>query len=82
MSVLRSRVIVAGEPTVGKTQLLHQATGKPFNHNYMMTHGCEYTVKEIPTEGRAYSFVEQHLIDIAGQNIFREITIDLLSKAN
>ena len=58
MSVLRSRVIVAGEPTVGKTQILHQATGKPFNHNYQMTHGCEYTVKDIKSEGKAYCSVE------------------------
>ena len=29
-----------------------------------------------------YSSVELHLIDIAGQNIFKEITFDLLCKAN
>jgi hypothetical protein len=30
----------------------------------------------------AYNFVELHLIDIAGQNIFKEITFDLMCKAN
>lgn len=83
MSILRSRVIVAGEPTVGKTQLVHQATKGSFNHNYMMTQGCEYNVKEIKLDDRgAYNFVELHLIDIAGQNIFKEITFDLMCKAN
>ena len=47
-----------------------------------MTQGCEYTLKEIPIEGQSYTSVELHLIDIAGQNIFKEITIDLLCKAN
>lgn len=83
MSILRSRVIVAGEPTVGKTQIVHQATKGSFNHNYMMTQGCEYTVKEVKLEERgSYNFVELHLIDIAGQNIFKEITFDLMCKAN
>ena len=82
MSILRSRVIVAGEPTVGKTQIIHQYSKGQFNHNYMMTQGCEYTMKDIPIEGKSYSSVELHLIDIAGQNIFKEITLDLLGKAN
>ena len=82
MSVLRSRVVVAGEPTVGKSQIIHQYTKQTFNHNYEMTQGCEYTLKEIPIEGKSYTSVELHLIDIAGQNIFKEITIDLLCKAN
>jgi len=82
MSILRSRVVIAGEPTVGKTQLIHQSTKGQFNHNYMMTQGCEYTVKEVPIEGKSYTSVEQHLVDIAGQNIFKEITFDLLCKAN
>ena len=47
-----------------------------------MTQGCEYTVKEVQIEGKSYTSVEQHLIDIAGQNIFKEITFDLLCKAN
>ena len=82
MSILRSRVVVAGEPTVGKTQIIHQYTKANFNHNYMMTQGCEYTVKEMPIEGKSYTTVELHMIDIAGQNIFKEITLDLLCKAN
>jgi len=48
----------------------------------MMTQGCEYQIKEIKPEGSAYNSVELHLIDIAGQNIFKEITFDLLCKAN
>ena len=49
----------------------------------MMTQGCEYTVKEVKLEERgSYNFVELHLIDIAGQNIFKEITFDLMCKAN
>ena len=48
----------------------------------MMTQGCEYTIKDIKSDHSQYSSVELHLIDIAGQNIFKEITFDLLCKAN
>lgn len=76
-------MIVAGEPTVGKTCLVNQVCKQSFNHNYMMTQGCEYNIKEIPLEtGKSYQRVELHLIDIAGQNIFKEITFELLGKAN
>ena len=82
MSILRSRVVVAGEPCVGKTQIIHQFVKQQFNHNYMMTQGCEYTLKDLPIEARSYTSVELHMIDIAGQNIFKDITLDLLCKAN
>ena len=39
-------------------------------------------MKDMPIEGKTYTSVELHLIDIAGPNIFKEITLDLLSKAN
>lgn len=82
MSILRARVVVAGEPTVGKTSLVNQIVKGSFNHNYMMTQGCEYNIKEMNIEGKSYQKVELHLIDIAGQNIFKEITFELLGKAN
>lgn len=82
MSILRARVIVAGEPTVGKTCLINNVVKGGFNHNYMMTQGCEYNVKEVSLDDKPYQRVELHLIDIAGQNIFKEITFELLGKAN
>ena len=36
----------------------------------------------MPIESRSYTQVELHMIDIAGQNIFKDITLDLLCKAN
>ena len=36
----------------------------------------------MPIETRSYTSVELHMIDIAGQNIFKDITLDLLCKAN
>ena len=83
MSILRSRVIVAGEPTVGKTCLVTQAVNQQFNHNYMMTQGCDYHIKDIQLDEKDnYSRVELHLIDMAGQNIFKEITFELMGRAN
>lgn len=49
----------------------------------MMTQGCEYHVKEVQLDEKdPYKKVELHCIDIAGQNIFKEITFELLGKAN
>lgn len=36
----------------------------------------------MPIESKSYTQVELHMIDIAGQNIFKDITLDLLCKAN
>ena len=67
MSILRARVVVAGEPTVGKTCLVNQAVNSTFNHQYMMTQGCEYHVKDVQlAENDPYKRVELHCIDIAG----------------
>ena len=68
MSILRARVVVAGEPTVGKTCLVNRAVNKEnFNHQYMMTQGCEYHVKDVQLkEDDPYKRVELHCIDIAG----------------
>ena len=67
MSILRARVIVAGEPTVGKTSLVNQAVNGHFNHQYMMTQGCEYHVKDIQLDEKDhYTRVELHCIDLAG----------------
>ena len=67
MSILRARVCVAGEPTVGKTSLVRQAVLQRFDINYEMTQGCEYHIKEVQTnEKDQYRRTELHLIDIAG----------------
>jgi hypothetical protein len=47
----------------------------------MMTQGCDYSSKEVKSDN-SYHSVELHLMDIAGQNIFKQITFDLLWKAN
>lgn len=48
-----------------------------------MTQGCEYHVKDMTVDDKdEYKRVELHCIDIAGQNIFKEITFELLGKAN
>ena len=65
MSILRGRILVVGEPTVGKTQIISQMTKQQFNHNHNMTQGCEYTVKDIVIE-KAHATIELHLLDIAG----------------
>ena len=39
-------------------------------------------MKEVNINEKSYNRVELHLIDIAGQNIFKEITFELLGKAN
>ena len=71
------QVTIVGDGGVGKTCLVNQVINSQFNHNYMMTQGCDYHVKDIQlSEDDYYSRVELHLIDMAGQNIFKEITFN------
>ena len=46
-----------------------------------MTQGVEYNIKEIAIPD-TNSVVELHLLDIAGQSIFKDIAVDMLSNAN
>lgn len=81
MSILRTKVVIVGDATVGKTAIVNQLVHQNFINSYQMTQACEYKIKEIPIEDTK-TVVELHLIDVAGQKIFNSIAIDLIKDVN
>jgi len=70
----RCKVVVAGDPAVGKTalvQMFHSA-GQRFPKHYLMTLGVEFCMKAV-TLSEADTIVEMHLFDTAGQDIYAEM---------
>jgi transport family protein 27 len=82
-TTLRSKIIVVGDKTVGKsalTQMFH-SNGSHYPKNYVMTVGVDFCVKivNIPETNIA---VELYLFDAAGQSIFRDLIINYCENAS
>uniref|UniRef100_K3WSL6 Uncharacterized protein n=1 Tax=Globisporangium ultimum (strain ATCC 200006 / CBS 805.95 / DAOM BR144) TaxID=431595 RepID=K3WSL6_GLOUD len=73
-TVLRCKVAVVGDATVGKTALLQvlKSSGHEYPKNYVMTSGVELCVKSIPIP-ETNVVVELYLFDCAGQSIFNQL---------
>ncbi|GMH50103.1 hypothetical protein TrRE_jg4693, partial [Triparma retinervis] len=71
--VLRSKVAIVGDQTVGKsalTQMFHSG-GHMYPKNYIMTTSVDFCVKEVHIPETNAS-VELYLFDCAGQSIFNQ----------
>mmetsp|Transcript_27638 Transcript_27638/g.88899 ORF Transcript_27638/g.88899 Transcript_27638/m.88899 type:complete len:203 (+) Transcript_27638:17-625(+) len=69
--VLRNKVVIVGDPTVGKsalTQMFHTG-GSVFPKNYVMTTYVDFAVKAVSIPDTSAQ-VELYLFDLAGQSIF------------
>ena len=73
MLVLRQKVIVVGEYATGKTALVKMFTtgGHSFPKNYVMTIGCEFSVKMVDIPNSNVQ-VEQYLFDTSGQKVYNQ----------
>eukprot|EP01112_Ceratiomyxa_fruticulosa_P012474 TRINITY_DN3456_c0_g1_i1.p1 TRINITY_DN3456_c0_g1~~TRINITY_DN3456_c0_g1_i1.p1 ORF type:complete len:189 (-),score=27.25 TRINITY_DN3456_c0_g1_i1:90-656(-) len=74
MPTLRCKVVILGDPAVGKsalTQMFH-SDGTHYPKNYVMTIGAEFCVKAVRIPD-TQTTVELYLFDCAGQEIFREL---------
>jgi transport family protein 27 len=72
MVVLRCKVAIVGEATVGKsayTQMVHSG-GVTFPKNYLMTMGADLCIKEIRLDQQ--TSVEMCLIDVGGQDFYKK----------
>ncbi|NVM54453.1 MAG: GTP-binding protein [Candidatus Helarchaeota archaeon] len=70
------KVVVIGEPTVGKTSLMLKYTEKKFNELYIPTVGVQVSVKQIPAKletKKEKVFVDLNIWDIAGHEKFQHI---------
>lgn len=73
---LRSKVVVLGDPGVGKsalTQMFH-TNGQKFPKNYLMTIGVDFCMKAVQVaDGESLAAVELYVFDTAGQDLFAEM---------
>jgi len=71
---VRSKVVVVGDPAVGKTALVQMfsSAGQRFPKQYMMTCGAELCVKSVTVPSNEVQ-VELHLFDTGGQDVFAEL---------
>jgi len=72
--VIRTKVIVAGDPAVGKTALVQMfsSSGAKFPKTYQMTCGVEFCSKQVAIPDTDVS-VELHIFDTGGQDLFTEM---------
>ncbi len=72
MVTLRMKAAIVGEATVGKSafvQMVHSG-GVTFPKQYMMTMGCDLSVKDIQLD--VATTVEVYLLDVAGQKAYEQ----------
>jgi len=79
---LRSKCVVCGDSTVGKTALIQSfhSDGTQYPKNYQMTTGVELHVKSVPVVDTEDT-VEMFLYDFAGKELFFEQVAQHLDEA-
>lgn len=72
--MLRCKVVIVGDPCVGKTALtqVFQSGGSTYPKNYLMTVGAEFCVKQVSIPDTNV-IVELYIFDCAGQSIFNQL---------
>jgi len=72
--MLRCKVVVVGDATVGKSALISMfhSGGSSFPKQYLMTAWVDFRVKVVPIAGTTTA-VELYLFDCGGQSIFNQI---------
>lgn len=75
--MLRCKVVVVGDPCVGKTALtqVFHSGGSTYPKNYLMTVGAEFAVKQVPIPDTNV-VVELYIFDCAGQSIFNQVEMN------
>ena len=68
------KVVVIGDPTVGKTSLMLKYTEKKFNELYIPTVGVQVSIKQVPIKiDKERALVDLNIWDIAGHIKFQHI---------
>jgi len=82
MPILRCKLIVLGDATVGKSALMQmfKTDGSQYPKNYTMTIGCELSQKAVKLDDKKTT-VEFYIFDIAGQELYRDLVYSYLDGA-
>lgn len=74
------KLVLLGEPTVGKTSLRRRYMGKGFNSVHMMTLGADFSKKQIILKNNTK--IDVQIWDLAGQAQFKSLRPRFLSKSS
>jgi intraflagellar transport protein 27 len=77
LTVLRCKLVIVGDATVGKTALsqVYTSGGSTYPKNYLMTVGSEFSVKQVPIPDTNI-VVEFFIFDCAGASIFNQLEMN------
>ncbi|MHA1974294.1 MAG: Rab family GTPase [Candidatus Hodarchaeales archaeon] len=70
--VIQAKIVLLGDPAVGKTTLRDVFMGHPFERKYLPTLGADYLSKNVRAD-QIKQIVKLQIWDLAGQSSFREV---------
>jgi len=73
------KLLLLGDPYVGKTSFLRKYAGNGFKNKYELTIGVDYSLKRMEINNRK---IKIHMWDTAGQESFRAITMSYFRSAD
>ncbi len=77
------KLIVVGDPSVGKTSLIRRYANKKFEESYLPTIGADFTIKQIDIkEDNAVKQIMLQIWDMGGQRMFERIKEHYMIGAN
>jgi len=79
MNILRCKVVIIGDPRVGKTCLINQLIKNYFSNTYQTTLGIDYNIHDAKLKDYTVQF---HILDCTGFSVFRELILTQLKDVN
>lgn len=77
------KLVVVGDPSVGKTSLIRRYANKKFEESYLPTIGADFTIKQIDLkEGKATKQIMLQIWDMGGHDRFQRIIDHYMMGAN
>jgi small GTP-binding protein len=77
------KLVVVGDPSVGKTSLIRRYANKKFEESYLPTIGADFTIKQIDLkQDKATKQIMLQIWDMGGQRLFERIKEHYLIGAN
>lgn len=68
------RIILIGDPSVGKTCLINKYCNDTFDYDHHMTVGVDFAIKYVPLNIDKNIIIKTHIWDTAGQESFKSVT--------
>ena len=81
MNIIRLKVSLIGDCTVGKSCIIGQLVKKYFNTTYQTTLGLEHNIWEFKVKDSNYT-IQLHIFDLTGFSVFRNLIGNQISDSN